>query len=192
MAENATYIKGEELLKVFENLPWDDLFIKLEAYIVYSLRYKYNVAEGNEQLKTKAHEIINEVIDLIFVTGSRNWRKEDCPDFNHFLFGVVKSHVNNSFNKKTKKFEPLDDRFEGQQNILDTITADELRKTIFDKLKSLNADDEELMVFECMADGIIKPDKISIELGIDSAYLNNILRRLYRKISKIKNKISDK
>ncbi|HEY4785855.1 MAG TPA: hypothetical protein VIH57_07390 [Bacteroidales bacterium] len=192
MAENATYIKGEELLKVFKNLPWDDLFIRMEAYIVYSLRYKYGNEDGNEQLKTKAHEIINEVIDLIFVTGSRNWCKEDCPDFTDFLFGVVKSHINNSFNKKPKKFEPLDDKLEGQLNIQDTISADELRKTIFDELKTLNADDEELMVFECMADGITKPDKISQELGVDSTYLNNILRRLYRKISKIKNKISDK
>jgi hypothetical protein len=167
MAENATYIKGEELLKVFKNLPWDGLFIRMEAYIVYSLRYKYGIEEGNEQLKTKAHEIINEVIDLIFVTGSRNWCKEDCPDFIDFLFGVVKSHINNSFNKKPRKLEPLDDKLESQLNIQDTISANELRKTIFDELKTLNADDEELMVFECMADGITKPDKISQELGVD-------------------------
>lgn len=189
MAENTTYVKDEDLIKVFKSLPWNDIYIKMEAYIVYSFRYKYGVAQSNEQLKTKAHEIISDVMELIFVKGSRNWNKEECPDFRSFLFGVIKSHINNSFKTKANNYDLIDERMGCQDNIQDSIISGELRTAVFNELKNLNADDEELMVFECMADGITKPDKICEELGIESAYLNNILRRLSRKNLKIKNKI---
>ncbi len=196
MANDVIYVKGKDLLNVFNSQDWDGLYIQLEAYIIYVLRHKYGIVKTNEQLKTKADEIISEVMELIFVTGTRNWCKENCPDFKSFLFGVVKSHIYDGFKAKNKNKEDLSDIIEdennNQNNIQDTITEDELRATVFNELKNLSADDDELLVFECMADGIIKPEKIREELGIEPAHLNNILRRLSRKTSKIKNKIFNK
>jgi len=196
MADSKIYVKGEELFKVFNSLPWDDLYIRLEAYIFNTLRYKYGVVKSNEQLKSKAHEIISEVMDLIFVTGTRNWCKESCPEFNTFIFGVVQSHIYDSFKTKNRTnvntLETIEEGNKTQDSFQDTISNDDLRVIVFNELKNLNADDDELLVFDCMADGIIKPDKIRKELGIEASLLNNILRRLNRKTSKIKIKLFNK
>ena len=191
--DSMTYVKGEELFQVFQSVDWEDLSLRLEAFIIYTLKYKYGVEKSKEQLQSMAHEIISEVMDLIFVSGTRNWCKETCPSFNSFIFGVVKSHINNSFSS-SKKYSTIaieDVQHETEKKHFDrpqNFDNNKIRELAFDELKKLDADDDELLVFECMADGIIKPEKIREELGITSSDFNNILRRLNRKILKLRNK----
>lgn len=191
--DSKVYVKGEELFKVFQNIDWEDLLYRLEAFIIYTLKYRYGVEKKKEELQSNAHEIISEVIDLIFISGTRNWCKETCPSFDSFIFGVVKSHINNSFSSLNKKqtFAIEDVQHEtAKENSYkpQDITENELREFAYSELKKLGADDDELLVFECMTDGIVKPGKISEELGISKAELNNILRRLNRKVLKLRNK----
>lgn len=193
VTDSTKYVKGEELFQVFQIIDWEDLYLRLEAFIIYTLKYKYGVEKRKEQLQSKAHEIISEVMDLIFVSGTRNWCKETCPSFNSFIFGVVKSHINNMFSSSNKhsiiaiedvQHETEKKHFDESRNL----DGNKLRDIVFNELKSLGADDDELYVFECMADGIVKPEKIREELGITSTNLNNILRRLNRKTLKLRNK----
>lgn len=195
-SDSTIYVKGEELFQVFQSIDWEDLYLRLEAFIIYTLRYKYGVEKRNEQLQSNAHEIISEVMDLIFVSGTRNWSKETCPTFNSFIFGVVKSHINNSFSSSKKHSTiPIEDvqhetekRHSYKPHSLDD---NKLRELVFNELKDMGADDDELLVFECMTDGIMKPENIREDLGISASEMNNILRRLNRKTLKLKNKKFD-
>ena len=194
--DTTTYVKGEKLLQIFQSVDWEKLYIRLEAFIIYTLKYKYGVEKRKEQLQSMAHEIISEVMDLIFVSGTRNWCKATCPSFNSFIFGVAKSHINNFFSS-SKKYSTTaieDVQHETEKKHFDkpqSLDDNKLRELAFNELKKLDADDDELLVFECMADGITKPEKIKEELGITSSDLNNILRRLNRKTLKLRNKNFD-
>ena len=195
-SNSTTYVKGEELFQVFQSTDWDDLYLRLEAFIIYTLKYKYGVEKKKEQLQSIAHEIISEVMDLIFVSGTRNWSKETCPSFNSFIFGVVKSHINNSYSSSKKHstvaIEDVQHETEKKHSYKPHNLGDnELRELVFNELKNMGADDDELLVFECMTDGIMKPENIREELGITASEMNNILRRLNRKTLKLKNKKLD-
>jgi hypothetical protein len=191
--DSAVYVKGEELFQVFQSIEWEDLYTRLEAYIIYTLKYKYGVEKRTEQLESMAHEIISEVMDLIFVSGTRNWCKASCPSFNSFIFGVVKSHINNMFSTTSKKYSVIaieDVQYDTEMKHFvepENLDRHKFRNVVFDELKKMEADDDELMVFECMADGIVKPEKIRQELGISPSHLNNIIRRLNRKTLKLRN-----
>lgn len=195
--DSTVYVKGEALYQVFQSIDWEDLCIRLEAYIIYTLKYKYGVEKGKEQLQSMAHEIISEVMDLIFVSGTRNWCRESCPSFNSFIFGVVKSHINNMFSSSSNKYSVVaieDVQYDTEKKHFvepENLDRNKIRNAIFNELKKMNADDDELMVFECMADEILKPEKIRQELGISPSHLNNIIRRLNRKTQKLRNKKFD-
>jgi hypothetical protein len=195
-SDSVIYVKGEELIQVFQDTDWEDLYLRLEAFIIYTLKYKYGVEKKKEQLQSNAHEIISEVMDLIFVSGTRNWCKETCPSFNSFIFGVVKSHINNLFSSSKKHSTiPIEDvQYETEKMHFykpPSLDDNKLTELVFDELKIMGADDDELLVFECMTDGIIKPENIREELGISATEMNNILRRLNRKTLKLRNKKFD-
>jgi len=70
------------------------------------------------------------------------------------------------------------------------IEADDLREQIFDELERAGADDDELMIFECLADGIEKPDDIKKELGMNDRDFHNTWRRLKRKRKIVQQKLA--
>ena len=194
MNTNSEIVKGEELYLIFQETNWEELYGRLEAYIIYVLRYKYGVIKNNDDILLQTHEIISDVMNLIFISGTRNWNKETCPSFNSFIFGVTKSHINNLFSttkiNETQSLEEVQHEVDGKHfEDPKGLNNTDLRDEAFSQLKDLGADDDELLVFECMADGIVKPEKIRAELGLKPSELNNILRRLNRKTNKIKNKI---
>ena len=77
-----------------------------------------------------------------------------------------------------------------EPNVQEIVIAEELRKQIYDELESNGAEDDELLIFECLADGIIKPEDIRTELGMSESDFHNGWRRFKRKRKVIQEKIA--
>lgn len=185
------------LLKQLHNRDWDKLWARLLGRCAWILRKRYGVKWPNQKLINFSRQVILEVTDKIFIEKVRKWNLDEYPDFEDFIVGVVDSHINNTLNKNNKEIPTEDIEYfhnrNGELDIdgLEQITTPELRKQVFDELKAEGADDEELIVFECIADGIQKPKEIKIELGLSDEDFHNIWRRLKRKREVIKSKLAE-
>ncbi|MEM6813219.1 MAG: hypothetical protein AAF600_02380 [Bacteroidota bacterium] len=185
------------LLEQLHNRDWKELWLKLFGRCAWILRKRYEVKWANQKLQSFSRQIIAEVINKIFIEKVRNWNLTAYPDFEDFIIGAVDSHINNTLNKKSKEVPTeVIEYFAHKKGEVDTdgsqaIVASELREKIFDELKAHEADDDELLVFECIADGIHKPKDIKIELGLSDEDFHNIWRRLKRKREVIKSKLAE-
>jgi hypothetical protein len=61
---------------------------------------------------------------------------------------------------------------------------------MYTELEASGADDDELLIFECLADGIEKPDDIRSELGMSESDFHNAWRRFKRKRKVIQEKLA--
>lgn len=136
------------------------------------------------------------MINKIFIEKKRSWNIDRYPDFEEFIVGVIDSHINNTLNKKDKESTIGDNEFvlnengESEQNAQEIVITKELRNQIYNELEASGADDDELLIFECLADGIDKPDDIKKELGISDEDFHNAWRRFKRKRITIQEKLA--
>lgn len=187
-------LQDDPLKELLSSLNWEGLWVRLMGRCYWVLRNRYRVDWTNQELNDFSRQMIQEAFNKIFVERSRNWNSERYPEFEEFIVGVIDSHINNTLKKSNKEvnIEELEsfvnvEFYEGAEDIL---IADDLRKQVFDELESQGASDEELLIFECMADGILKPDRIKLELGMSDEDFHNAWRRLKRKRQTIQEKIA--
>jgi DNA-directed RNA polymerase specialized sigma24 family protein len=164
------------LLEAIESVDMNDIIDRMNAYAMYRLR-----SVGIKDFNGK--QPVDFVGDLILkvMEGQRDWSKASCP-FTEFLFGCLRSDIDSFF--KTRK-----SNYTNELPELKTIDAsaniNEQRKQIYTFLEQEEADDDELLVFECWAEGLTKPSEIAKELGVDVKVVYNITKRLTRRIPKI-------
>jgi hypothetical protein len=192
MEASPKIISKDELVELSKVQNWTPLWLILLSHTIKRLRYRYGVRGKNEDLRMQARTYISEVLDLIFIKGSRNWNSDHYPTFQDFIVSVIDSHLSNSFSKaagKEEAFEEIaDDR--RSESAEDQISYKELKEKTFKMLQHDGANDDELLVFECMADGIVKPQDIRTELGIDENTFRNAWRRLGPRLELIRTKLA--
>jgi hypothetical protein len=187
MGEAKIIASDELLMEQLQNRNWDELWLKLLARCFWILRRRYAVKWNNDELKDFSRTVIGEVISKIFIEKERNWNTDKYPDFENFIVGVIDSHINNTLKKKNSESNIGDNEFlfdlngEMEPNAEEFVIAEELRKQIYEELESIGAEDDELLIFECLVDGIIKPDDIRTELGMSESDFHNGWRRFKRK-----------
>lgn len=103
MEETKTIANDVFLMEQLNSLKWDDLWIKLMAHSVYTLRKRFGVKWSNNEVQEFCREIIVEVIDKIFVSKERKWNIDRYPEFNEFITGAIDSHISNTLRKKNKR-----------------------------------------------------------------------------------------
>jgi hypothetical protein len=196
MEQTKTIASNEFLMKQLQNLDWDKLWLRLMGRCFWLLRKRYTVKWKNDELKEFSRKAIGEVINKIFIEKKRNWNVDRYPEFEEFIVSVIDSHINNTLNKSTREFSVgdkeylLDENGEAEPDAQQVIIAKELRNQIYDELEAAGADDDELMIFECLADGFGKPDDIKKELGMSDDNFHNAWRRLKRKRGTIQEKLA--
>ena len=187
MVTTKTIASDELLMDQLQNRDWEQYWLRLLGRCYWVLRVRYEVKWTNEKLKDFSRSVVGEVINKIFIEKDRNWNIERYPDFDEFIVGVIDSHINNIFNTKDKETTVgdnefiLDNNIESEPGTEEVIITSELRKQIFDELQQAGAEDDELLIFECLADGIIKPNKIKEELGLSDEDFHNAWRRFKRR-----------
>lgn len=154
----------------------DEVIDRMNAYAISLLK-----SVGVKNLNGKEPiDFVGEVI-LKVMEGKRDWNKAQCP-FTEFLFGCLKSEINNFFTTNKNIFnDELPDIPSNEQ----CLNIENDRNQISELLKREGADDDELTVFEYWADGITKPAEIAKDLGIDVKEVYKITKRLERRLPKI-------
>ncbi len=194
MPETHSIVSGAELQSIFQEQNWDELWLKLMAHTVHRFRFRYGIKESKADLKERARKVVGDVISLVFAEEKRKLYRDSYETVEDFLYSVIDSHINNSFKTKPKEITGVDPSiFENVEtnsgNGQEKLVSEELRKQIMATLKELNADDDEILVFECLLDGMNK-DEIRTELGISESDFQNIWRKVNRKKEKLKIKLS--
>ncbi len=196
MKKTKTIATDELLAEQLENRDWDEFWLRLMGRCAWLLRKRYQKKWPNDELKTFSRTAIGEIINKIFVTKERKWNLDSYPDFEKFIINALDSHVNNTLNKSRAITDVgendfiLDENGEGDSSPQDKIIAKELREQLFDELQAAGATDNELLIFECLADGIAKPEHIRTETGMNEDEFHNAWRRFKRKREVIKQKLA--
>jgi len=142
-------------------------------------------------------DLVSEAITLAY-SGNRNWNKEVYPDPIDFLISVIGSIVNHKI-KHYYKFKKgallLDDTSDktpelvslSSQNPEAIVTEKDnllnLQKAIYE---AVAGDEEAGMVLLCIESEKTRPREIAEETGYEVKQVNNILKRLRRKILNLK------
>lgn len=193
MSQTKKFISGEELQAAFQEQDWSSLWIKIISHTVHQLIRRYGVRDSSADLKSRAEVVVSEVIESIFIKGTRKWYPDTKETLEELLYSAIDSHLNNKFKKKQNEISGQNDYvFESNghaQNGEEILSAREFQDKIIQDLKDLGAEDDELLVFDCMIDGITTPRHIRDELGISEEEFHNIWRRLGRKRSRIAKKL---
>jgi DNA-directed RNA polymerase specialized sigma24 family protein len=143
-------------------------------------------------------DLIHEAILLAYGAGPngtfRNWNKETYPELASFLISVIKSILNHkmdhhlTFKSDSKSLD--DDSLDDCDLVkLSPKSPEEILKEEY-ALFNLNAaidervkgDQEIELVLRSLEDGVSKPRHIAEETGYDINKVNNILKRLRRRI----------
>ncbi|MBN2728771.1 MAG: hypothetical protein JXR53_06060 [Bacteroidales bacterium] len=187
MVKIKTIASEDLLMEQLQNRDWEQYWLRLLGRCYWILRNRYEVKWPNDRLKDFSRSVVGEVINKIFIEKIRNWNIERYPDFDEFIVGVIDSHINNIFNKKDNQTNVGDNEFILNESIAseldteETMIGSELRKQIFVELQDAGAEDDELLIFECLADGIIKPVEIKKEIGLSDEDFHNAWRRFKRR-----------
>jgi len=194
MNQQGENISRAQLLATFEAQDWNVLWPQLQAHAVTILKGRYGVFKA-ERLRELSQKFVQELIEKV-VSEERKWYPDTNKEFYDFLTSALESHINNFWKKeKGNVTSPTDDdrmleiNSPPQPGIDDNIAAKELKESVISELRELGADDEEELVFDCMAEGIMVPRDIQKELGISASETNTILRRLRRKLDKVRTKL---
>ena len=182
------------LMEQLDVVDWQDLWPSLLARCMFLANSRYGLEWSKEEKRSFSRKIVSETIEKVFVSKSRKWNVAAYSDFDDFITSAVDSHFNNTLNKTDKEVLTDNDFILDQnggrvQSTEDLLSAQEQRELVIDELKIGGANDDELLVFECMADGVHKPAEIREDLGITKTDFHNIFRKLKRKLQPIRDKI---
>lgn len=186
-----------------EKADWDAALPRVLKYAVS--RAKIFKWLGDE---VEPEALVQEAIARAYGTGTRenyrNWNREKCPDLANFLIGIIRSMTSHEaehgseFPKeslfdedgspKDEKLLKSADEVAGalmpKSSEVELIENENLR-TLNDELDSISVEDEDLgLVIVCIEDGISKPRHIAEETGFEINKVNNLLRKLRRKLDK--------
>jgi hypothetical protein len=162
------------------NCNMDEIIDAMNAYAISRLK--------SIQAKSfNGKEAIDFVGDLIMkvLEGKRDWSKAQCP-FREFLFGCLKSEIDNFFTTLKHKFtDEIPESLESNNN---NHYIEQKRKKVVQLLIDDGSDDDEIILFEYWMDGIFKPSLIASDLGVDVLHINNVKKRLVRRLPKVQTK----
>lgn len=195
MSETRNIISGEQLQIAFQEQDWSSLWVKLIAHTIFRLKKRYGIKASSADLKARAEEVVSEVVDSIFVENTRKWYPDTNETLEELLYSSIDSHLYNTIvKKKQREFSGQEDHvFESNghaHNGEEILSAKEFQDKITQDLINLGAEDDEILVFDCMIDGITAPRHIRKELGISEDDFHNIWRRLGRKRDRIAEKLT--
>lgn len=196
MEETKTIASDELLTEQLNNLDWDKFWLRLMGRCAWILRNRYKIKWPNDELKNFSRNAISEIITKIFIEKIRKWNIDAYPNFEDFIVSAIDSQINNTLNKSKNEIEVGNNNFlfdnneEIDASPEEIIVCKELRNEIFNELQSAGATDNELLIFECLADGIEKPEDIKTALNLTDEDFHNSWRRFKRKRELIKQKLA--
>ncbi len=189
--------------KELDRVDWGSVLPKVLNYTIWRTK---NFAGP----KVDHESLVQEAIARAYGIGTggtyRNWNKDTCPDITDFLIGIVRSMTSHTAEHEAKFAEEsifLEDGSLKDNKLfatVDTITGycrprtpeenffetDNLQR-LMDVLDRLENEDEDLgMVILCIKLETSEPRYIAQETGFEIRKVNNLLKKLRRKLKNFK------
>lgn len=124
--------------------------------------------------------------------GKRNWNPKKDPDLLKYLNSVIDSLISAAIKSNDNKIDELDLNdleVASNEDLYENVIGAELYDRIFDELRKEPTSDLE-MLFVCLVDyRITKPQEIEKELQWDIIKINNLKKKLRRRILSILEKM---
>lgn len=169
-----------EITEALNNCDFDRLFKKLSAYAHSRLRaMNIKKFEGCE-----AADFVGNIF-LKALENVRKWDSSKCS-LEEFFFGALRSEIS-AFLKKQKVI--TDCALPENPAIRDDFSMEEEKETIIHFLKSKNADDIEIKIFQLWLEGTFKRAEIIHELNLSTFEYDNAHKRLERKLYEVQKHI---
>ena len=196
--------------KELEKADWGAVF---PAVLKYAISRSKKFKWLGDEVDPKA--LVCEAIARAYGIGTggtyRNWNKEKYPKLENFLISIIRSITSHKaehesgfpkeplFNKDgspkdNKLFKSGDETrgFQKPKNPEEELIEAENLQLLIDELDRLSQEDEELgMIIICIEDGITKTRYISEATGYDRKKVNNLLRKLRRRLENYNPKLKD-
>lgn len=163
------------------NADFDELFDALTGYAALRLKDVDPKLLAGKEPEDFVSDILEKVVRKI-----RNPDNAKCS-LREFLFGCLRSDLSSFFKKLKNEAPPVEDP--ELCAAVQEISAGELqawKDAVVNQLTLNGADQQEIAVFDCWADGILKPAQVGTELDLTASEVNTISRRLYRRLDCIK------
>lgn len=190
-----------------EKADWDTILPRVLKYAV-SRAKKFKWLGDAVEPEALVQEAIARAYGIGNRDNYRNWKKETCPDLGDFLIGIIRSMTSHNAEHEAEFTSESFFNEDGSTNdvkILKTydgamgstkpktpeeiIIANDNLQAFKDELDNLADTDEDLgLIILCIEDGISEPRKIAETTGFDKGKINNLLRKLRRKLGKYKPK----
>lgn len=181
---------AEEISAAVSSLITDEFFKKLVAYTIKRLFLKFQIVyDPNKGFKgNMAEDVVLNLITSFLNEGGRNWYKSRFPDFKSQVYSALDSEISNLVTGSYIKTEEIE--IEDVNAVLDFSSSDyhELYNHCISQLEKSGADIDELLVFECMAKGMLRRE-IAEELKIPPENVTIIRKRLDRKITPLRKQL---
>lgn len=154
--------------------------------------HKGGSVPGGHQPADIAADAIAKMLD-----GTRPWNKESYPDLEDALMASIDSdiyHLCKSFDNRKMRRDTTDsgDRFieyvpcKSDPDPLRLLTDNEWRNNFHeDVLKEISGEERLKELFECLENEITKPADIAIIMQTTTDEVNNLKKRLRRKLDKL-------
>ncbi|WP_461788672.1 sigma-70 RNA polymerase sigma factor region 4 domain-containing protein [Pedobacter sp.] len=176
---------NEGLLKILDAQDWDDVIIKLTAYVVQYCKWKkYYLPKGLE-----AEDIALSAIEKIY-TGERSWDMEKEPDLQNHLQSVTNSIIINEIRSGAageKRIEIIPEDYHAVSNsVEEELYCKQLDREI---ATSMRGDPMVCLVYKALKDGL-PPREIAEEYSVDILQIRLAQKRLRRLAERVIDQLS--
>ena len=181
---------AEEISAAVSSLITDEFFKKLVAYTIKRLLFQFQIIYDPDR-GFKGHmveDIVSNLFSSFLNDGGRNWYKNKYPDFKKQFYSALDSEISNIVSGNFVKAENIE--IDDVGSVLDFTSIEylELYNHCISHLEKSGADIDELLVFECMAKGMVRRE-IAEELKIPPENVTIIRKRLDRKINPLRKQL---
>ena len=176
---------NEGLLKILDTQDWNDIIVKLTAYVIQYCKWKqYRLPKGLE-----AEDIALSAIEKVY-NGERSWNPEIQADLQNHLQSISNSIISNELGSSAAS-EVSTDGIPVHYYTLENETEEELYSKHLDQEISaaMRGDPVMCLVYKALKDGL-KPREIVEEYAIDKAQVQLAQKRLRRLAEKVIDQLS--
>lgn len=183
----------DRILELLESADWKDITFRLTHYAIWKA-FRYVWKSGSLPGGKTPQDMALEAIEKVW-TGVREWNPDKYPNLYTHLKWIVDSDIDHLFkSKEHEKSRRMPETTPEQAS--ETPNPEEqliakgnkaLEEEIRNEFYAMVEGDEDLeTLMLCFDEGIDKPQDIAEQTGWDVSKANNVKRRLFRKVAKLK------
>ncbi|WP_285011102.1 RNA polymerase sigma factor [Pedobacter faecalis] len=176
---------NESLLKILDAQDWDNVIIRLTAYVIQYCKWKrYRLPKGLE-----AEDIALSAIEKIY-SGKRAWDYQKEPDLFNHLQSVANSVIINEL-KSAGASETSTDGIANHYHTVENTQEEEMYSKQLDQeiAAAMRGDPTLCLVYKALKDGL-KPKDIAEEYAISKPEVQAAQKRLRRLAEKVIDQLS--